>query len=215
MKKIISIEGNIGSGKSTIIERLKNSNLPFIYLPEPVDVWNEIKDSNGTTILENYYNNIKRYSFSFQMMAYITRLSQIRTQLKNSPDDCIIITERCLYTDRFVFAKMLYDSGNIDNIEYSIYLKWFDEFIDILNPGNKFYVNKMIYIKTTPEICLERTKIRNRQGEQDMPLDYLTSCNNYHTDFINEVSIPKLILDGNEKIELETIINFINNTCIL
>ena len=55
--KIFSIEGNIGSGKSTLIENLKKYETSFIYLPEPVDLWNEIKDSSGVTILEKYYQD--------------------------------------------------------------------------------------------------------------------------------------------------------------
>jgi deoxyadenosine/deoxycytidine kinase len=69
--KIISIEGNIGSGKSTLIKKLRE--LPefqngFTFLPEPVDEWNTIKDSDGITILEKYYSDQKKYAFSFQMM---------------------------------------------------------------------------------------------------------------------------------------------------
>ena len=85
MPYIISIEGNIGSGKSTFLTYLKkyingvnmngNSNIQFIQ--EPVDEWNEIKDSNGESILEKFYNNQKEYAFSFQIMAYITRLRKL------------------------------------------------------------------------------------------------------------------------------------------
>ena len=205
MVKIISIEGNIGSGKSTLIKRLKESGTNFIYLPEPVDLWNEIKDEFGTTIIEKYYLDKKKYSFSFQMMAYITRLSQIKQCIESSPKDSIIITERCLYTDRYVFAKMLYDSKLIEEIEYSIYIRWFDEF--------KIYTNLsgLIYIKTTPEICLERTKIRNRKGEEMIQLEYLESCHEYHKNCIKEFNSEKLlILNGNEDIELNSLMDFIN-----
>ena len=204
MKKIISIEGNIGSGKSTIIERLKNEkfgNVNLIFLPEPVDVWNEIKDSNGLTILEKYYSDNKRYSFSFQMMAYITRLSQLRKEIKNAPDNSIIITERCLYTDRYVFAKMLYDSGHIEDIEYTIYLKWFDEFID-------FKMSGFIYIHTDPEVCFERIKIRNRKGEENVPLEYLTNCHKYHEEWINSF-LNVHVLNGNGDINVESILELI------
>ena len=108
--KIFSVEGNIGSGKSTLIEYLKQSN-KYIYLPEPVSVWNEIKDLSGVTILENYYKDQKKYSFSFQMMAYISRLSTIKNAIKTASPDSIIFTERCIYTDREIFARMLYDSN--------------------------------------------------------------------------------------------------------
>jgi len=208
MVKIISIEGNIGSGKSTLIKNLKERGTNIIFLPEPVELWNEIKDEFGTTIIEKYYSDKKKYSFSFQMMAYITRLSQIKQCIESSPPDSIIITERCLHTDRYVFAKMLYDAKLIEEIEYSIYIRWFDEFKNYTN------LTGMIYIKTTPEICLQRTKIRNRKGEETIPLEYLDSCHQYHENWIknfeNGIGGNLLILDGNGDIEIDTLFDFIN-----
>ena len=69
--QIVSIEGNIGSGKSTLLANLKkyfNKNTTIIFLKEPVDEWSKIKDENGTTILEKFYADQEKYSFSFQMM---------------------------------------------------------------------------------------------------------------------------------------------------
>jgi len=111
MSQIISIEGNIGSGKSTILNSLKEyfkSNQKIVFLQEPVAEWNEIRDKNNITILSKFYENQKKYSFAFQMMAYISRLSLLKDTIAKYPDS-IIITERCLNTDRHVFAKMLYD----------------------------------------------------------------------------------------------------------
>jgi deoxyadenosine/deoxycytidine kinase len=195
--KIFSIEGNIGSGKSTLIKNLKKLYPDkFVYLAEPVDVWNEIKDTSGKTILENYYLDNKKYAFSFQMMAYISRLSQI-----NKIKDGIVLTERCLYTDREIFAKMLYDSGDISEIEYSIYLKWFDEF--------SFPVNGYIYVQTTPETCSKRIEIRSRKGEI-VPIDYLKNCNDYHEKWLKEKNV--LFVDGeleqNDEL-FEKIIDFV------
>jgi deoxyadenosine/deoxycytidine kinase len=206
MVKIISIEGNIGSGKSTLIKKL-NEDLSFknvLFLPEPVDVWNEIKDTNGVTILEKYYINKSRYSFSFQMMAYITRLSQIKKIIQeNTNPDLVLITERCLYTDRYVFAKMLYDSHFIEEIEYCIYLRWFDEFKEFTE------LYSIIYINTTPSVCLERVKERNRQGEQSISLEYLSECHKYHEDWIDNTLTTTFSLDGNGVINFENIKNFI------
>ena len=86
MARLISIEGNIGSGKSTLIKNLKksfNDNQDIIFLTEPVDVWNTIVDSSGETILEKYYHNQEKYAFSFQMMAYITRLTQLKENINS------------------------------------------------------------------------------------------------------------------------------------
>jgi deoxyadenosine/deoxycytidine kinase len=201
MTIIFSIEGNIGSGKSTLISLLKENLDNFVYLPEPVDIWNEIKDKHGVTILEKYYEDNERYAFSFQMMAYISRLSQIKNVIKNGVD--VLITERSVFTDYNIFAKMLYDSSKINEIEYLIYKKWFNEFIDELP------VPHIIYIKTKPETCMERVKKRNRKGET-IPLSYLQSCHDYHEKWINGTS-GILELDGENQIDINKITEFVKN----
>jgi deoxyadenosine/deoxycytidine kinase len=201
MKYIFSVEGNIGSGKSTIVKYLKE-NLKIenvIFLQEPVETWNTITDTDGTTIIQRYYANPEKYSFAFQMMAYISRLSQIKRVLNDYPD-VIIITERCLYTDFNIFAKMLYNTKMMSEIEYSIYTRWFDEFIDFS------YITAYIYITTSPSVCLERIASRSRKGEDLIPLDYLKSCDHYHREWLqNEIT-----LDIESELTLETV-NLIEN----
>jgi len=201
--EIISIEGNIGSGKSTLLSNLmehyKNNEF-VIFLNEPLDDWSLIKDANGVTMLEKFYADQEKYSFPFQMMAYISRLNILRNALKTldplSEKKYIIITERSLNTDRYVFAKMLFESGKIEDVNYQIYLNWFDTF------SEESIIQKVIYVKTEPENCFERICKRSREGEENIPLEYLKSCNKYHDDmlvnnFNNINNINKLILDGN------------------
>lgn len=208
----ISIEGNIGSGKSTLLANLRENykdNNHVIFLKEPVDEWAKIKDINGTTILEKFYADQEKYSFSFQMMAYVSRIKVLRDTLndkkekdkKDKTDDLdkkhyIIITERSLYTDKMVFAKMLYDSGKIEDVNYQIYLNWFDTF------SSEFPVHKVIYVKADPEKCYERIAKRSREGEENIPLEYLTACSLYHDNMLDKttdscVCKEQLILDGN------------------
>ena len=73
--EIFSIEGNIGSGKSTLFEELKNvySCIPnIVFLEEPVSEWEKIKNKQGEPMLQLFYRDPKKYSFSFQMMAFIS-----------------------------------------------------------------------------------------------------------------------------------------------
>ena len=90
---VVSIEGNIGSGKSTLLHNLQEyyANVPeVIFLKEPVDEWEKIKDENGVTILEKFYKNQEKYSFPFQMLAYVSRLKLLkdtRTSLTSSIKD--------------------------------------------------------------------------------------------------------------------------------
>tara|TARA_Y100000994_G_C15689997_1_gene441135 strand:+ start:658 stop:1734 length:1077 start_codon:yes stop_codon:yes gene_type:complete len=189
---IYSVEGNIGSGKSTVIKLLKekfygNKNIHFLL--EPVNEWETICDENGNTIIEKYYENQEKYAFSFQMMAYITRLAQLQTALKAGYK--YIITERSLLTDKMVFAKMLYDEKKINNIDYEIYNRWFDQFINDIPEIN------YIYIKTEPKVAEQRVITRARAGE-DIPLSYLTKCHEYHENWISNVMNEKnIIIDGN------------------
>jgi deoxyadenosine/deoxycytidine kinase len=220
--EIVSIEGNIGSGKSTLLDNLKkyfNKNDNIIFLREPVHEWSNIKDENGVTMLEKFYENQEKYSLPFQMMAYISRLkllkdafTQIKTKIQKmrsfcSDYDCtgmkpkkyVIITERSLYTDNMVFAKMLYDTKKIEYINYQIYLNWFYAF------SEEFPVDKIIYVRADPETCHKRINVRNREGEDNIRLDYLKSCSEYHEKMLDKnssecVCSNQLILNGNYNI---------------
>lgn len=203
MFKIVSIEGNIGSGKSTLLENLRKhykDDAHVIFLREPVDDWEKIKDSEGNTMLQKFYADQEKYSFAFQMMAYISRLKILRDTIKNITNNSnalrknmpkyVIITERSLYTDKYVFAKMLHDQGKIEDVCYQIYLNWFEEF------ANDFPINYSVYVNTEPQKCYERVHIRARVGEEIIPLSYLQDCHNYHEEFLANTD-NKLILDGN------------------
>jgi len=197
--RIFTIDGNIGSGKSTLLNHLKEHYMndeTIIFADEPVSEWQTICDSNGMSMLEKFYTDQKTYSFPFQMMAYISRLDILRKIVKANPN-AIIITERSLHTDRLVFAKMLFDSGLIEDVNYQIYLKWFDTFIE------DYPITGVIYVKTDPSVCFDRIKQRSRTGESDIPLDYLTKCDAYHESMMKEirmVSSEILTLNGNQDI---------------
>jgi len=193
MITIFTIEGNIGSGKSTLIRLLQKKYDDIVCILEPVDQWGKIKDQKGESILSKFYKDQKKYSFSFQMMAYISRLASIKRVIeKNDKKSLMIVTERSVYTDKEVFAKMLYDDDKIEDVNYKIYLQWFDEFIkDIPLAG-------IIYLKTSPEISLKRIIKRSRKGEI-IPLEYLEKCHKYHEEWLKNKKI--LILNGNLEFE--------------
>jgi deoxyguanosine kinase len=205
---IISFDGNIGSGKSTTCEEyeqyLRNgmgvggndgtSFFPNIdevcFLDEPVALWNQVCDENGVNILTNLYKDIRANAFKFQMMAYISRLSLLRKAVKD-PKIKLIITERSVETDRNVFAKMLYDTGDISHDEFQIYTLWFDEFLTDVPLGG------IVYIHASPDVCVERIHKRARAGETIHP-EYIERCHKYHEDWIRSKNCPLLELPANE-----------------
>ena len=199
---IVSIDGNIGSGKTTGKAKLRehimslkknNEDDSIIFVDEPTGDWEQIKDENGVPILTNLYIDVKRFAFRFQMMAYITRLQKLRQALK-MPNVRLIITERCLLTDAHVFAKMLYDSKKIEQDEYDIYTRWFDEFAKEVEPSC------IIYFKASTEVCVNRIQKRNRPGESKIGFEYLEECNRSHDEWLNstpsKITIQTLILNA-------------------
>lgn len=193
---LLSIEGNIGSGKSKLLELLKNlykDNENVIFIDEPVSEWETVK-ANDKNIIELFYQNKEKYSFPFQILAYITRLRKLLDALENNPDKTIIC-ERSIYTDKHVFAKMLYQQDYINEIEWQSYNYWFDTFKD------KTKLDTIIYIQTDPSKCYDRIKKRNRSGESDIPLDYLEHCHNLHQKWL-ENNETENIIKFNGNIEL-------------
>lgn len=192
------IEGNIGAGKSTFItlfqkylENDENSHL----LLEPVESWLNTKDSNGKHILQHYYEDQKKYGFTFQMNAFISRVHEIEEMKKLNKKNNFV--ERSVYTDRNVFTQLNVDSGNIDEIQHKVYEQWFSVFSEKFDLRPQGY----IYLKTTPEICEERIKKRDRSGESSIPLEYLTKLDILHTNWLKrecENGIPVLEIDVTE-----------------
>jgi len=174
--RIVSFEGNIGSGKTTLVKQLKEryANHPgILFLEEPVDVWERIKQ-DGKTILQLFYGNPRKYSFAFQVLAYRTRSNLIQEALVNNPDVKLILMERSLEADNEIFAKMLFEQGLMESCEYDIYKT-------IADPdNNEYYVDGIVWLRTEPEVCLERVQTRGREGEEKMSLHYLEKCDMYH-----------------------------------
>ena len=197
MAIIISVDGNIGSGKSTFVAQLKKQlrwikNKKIIYLQEPVKEWESFVDKQtNENILQKFYTNPDNWSFSFQMMAYISRVAQLKNIInKHKNDNYVIITERSVLTDKNVFAQMLYDAKKIHDIDYQIYTRWFNEFTQDIQ------ISGIVYVHTTPEKCHERIIKRNRTGE-NIPIEYLKRCHEYHENWLNDYS-KKIIIDNEE-----------------
>ena len=211
------IEGNIGVGKSTMLKNIKKTlgnyynNIPVIYLQEPVEIWESIKDKNDENIIEKFYKDNKKYSFSFQMMALISKLEYLNNIL-DKYRECIVISDRSVFTDKNIFAKMLYDSNDMEEINYKIYIKWFEHYT------KKVQLTGIIYLQSNPEICFERIKERNRKGE-NIPLEYLQKCHNYHELWLNnekdilfiDATVNKIQKAEEYDINVKSIQKFISN----
>lgn len=200
------IEANIGAGKTTFINKLKHKYVNdnnIVCIEEPVDDWMKLKDSNNNNILNMFYHNPKRWAYTFQTNAFISRIECINRKYKTNKINFI---ERSIYTDKNCFALICKEKGYMNQIEWNLYNNCFEQL------KNKFNIEPSgyIYIKTSPETCYERIKKRNRGEEYNITLEYLKDLDDKHDKWLNDISnyVPKLIIDGEKDFENDEIIFF-------
>jgi deoxyadenosine/deoxycytidine kinase len=202
IKKYILIEGNIGSGKTTLIDKLSN-NEKYEVIREPVDLWLQIKGTDNKNLLQEFYENPSRYAHLFQTMVFITRLQSIEhDQVKN-----IRFCERSILTDKYVFGKACINSGKMSDIEINCYNIWFDWL------ENNFFKkpDTIIYLQCSPEKCYDRIKERARSEESSVPLAYLKELHDLHEEWINNTDIPSLTINNDIDNNFDSIINQIKD----
>lgn len=192
---IISVDGNIGSGKSTLIKFLKKKYKNITVVDEPVNQWLSILDSDSKNILQKFYEGSERYSYTFQNFAFITRSMNLIDKINSLKYKLflkkVIITERSVETDKNIFAKMLFDTNQMTLLEYNMYNYWYEK----LFPEVK--IKNIIYLKTSPDIAFERIKKRNRIEEKDVTKEYIDTVHDYHEKWLNNKKYSMCILDGN------------------
>lgn len=190
----ILVEGNIAVGKSTFIHRLKNQlGVNASIHCEPVDKWTNLR---GTNLLnEMYLDPIHR---SFHIQSYIQLTMAMTQQLfSNKP---IKVMERSLDSGRHVFTEAMKVSRHIDSTEYNILDEWY-QWLEQRNVPT----NEIIYLRSTPELALNRLRRRNRPEEEKVNLDYLTLIHDLHERWLmtpNKVNGPKVtVIDQNQSLE--------------
>ena len=198
---IISLDGNIGAGKSTLLAEIRKS-IPELYVvDEPVGQWTALKNDTGKNLLELFYEDKRRWAYTFQNCAILTRLKNIKEAVEhldsNGKGPQVILTERSVLTDKYVFAQMLRDGGDIDSLEWELYDSWFSIF------SKQHQVNGIVYLSTSSTTSKERIHIRNRQGEDRIQLDYLDALDLQHKKWIESTDIPVLTLSTEPGASLE------------
>ncbi len=192
---VFFIEGNIGTGKSTflkMIENMKDNRYQVIY--EPVDTWTSFTDSSGKNILQYFYDDPKRFAYTFQNTAFISRVEKLK-EIDESKKAVFI--ERSIWSDKHIFAKNCFESGTMSEIEYKLYLKWFTWLEE--NVGFK-YNHEFVYLQCLPELSFERMQTRSREEESGVTLDYLSQIYTKHEqwfkDLAKEQKVPITILNA-------------------
>ena len=199
---LIYIEGNIGSGKSTLIKLIKSDfNLGIYFVDEPVKEWLALDDNNGKNILQYFYDDISRYGFMFQINASITKVENIKKIFLEpyySHKLSTVLAERSIFSDRYCFAENLYDNQKMETIEWNLYTNYFNW---ITNSFPNIVPDGYIYIKTDPKICHKRIHKRDRKEETTISLEYLTELDMKHNKWLDNTEIQVCIIDGSVDFE--------------
>jgi len=196
--KTLIVEGNIGAGKSTLLHILKQYlQVNIVY--EPLTMWQHVTDDQN--LLDNFYKNPKRWAYSFQSYAFITRIIKQKQERMQHPDKTQIL-ERSVFSDRYCFAKNCYAQGFMSALEWKLYQEWFTWLVSeyVIKPDG------IIYLRVEPEICHARLQRRARHEEESISLAYLTQLHNLHDNWlVNEQSmpyqekIPVVTIDGDKE----------------
>lgn len=178
---IFTVEGNVGSGKTTMLKSIMNTDPEIVVILEPVDDWMNVRLETGSaSLFELYYNDKVKYGFAFQMMALQTRFDNMIKMCKQN-DGKIILCERSFLTDMNVFAKLMAIKGFISPIEMLVYNKWYESISELIDLD----IRGSIYLRADPATCLTRVNKRNRKGEEGISIEYLTELHDAHEGWLN------------------------------
>ncbi len=179
--KIISVEGNIGAGKTTLIRMLKDLMPDAEFLFEPIEKW---QDVGGENLLEAFYKDSSRYAFLFQCRAFMTRIKQLEEKMTDPSCKDIIVIERSWFSDRMCFSQVLRDDGTITEMEWTVYKELFDQMFRFISKAN-MRIDKYIYVTCDTSVVACRIKERNRGEESSIPLNYLKKLKVKHDSWLN------------------------------
>ena len=189
--KHIAVCGNIGSGKTTLVEKLSR-HYGWQPLFESVD---------HNPYLKDFYEDMTRWAFHLQIYFLNSRFNQIR-QIRDS--DKAIIQDRTIYEDAYIFAANLHKSQHISDRDYQSYLDIFHSMISMVQPPDL-----LIYLKADIPKLVQQIQKRGREYEYSIRLEYLKNLNDHYDQWIGSYDKGKLlIIDVNKMDFVERIEDF-------
>jgi len=192
----VTIEGNIGAGKTTLAHLLSKHYQARLILEEFAD----------NPFLQKFYENPQQFAFPLELFFMAERYKQLKELLQTKDMFQTITISDYLFTKCLLFARV-----NLPEEEFRLYQKLFD----IINP-QILQPDILIYLHAPVQKLQANIKKRNRSYEQEIPNNYLYSLQDTYMSYIKQHNIKSLIVDtgnadflGNES-HLETIINALN-----
>lgn len=174
----IVIEGTVGCGKTTLAKYLSEYT--------GIKLYEELINEDTNTLLNKFYNDLKRWSFPLQIHYLNERFNMIKNINKNNNG----ILDRSIYGDK-IFAQMLNEDGNMTNEEYRTYISLLDNMLEHVTPPEL-----IVYLKCSTKIAIDRLNGRNRGSEKNVPISYWTRLNEKYDEWYNNFDLSnKIIID--------------------
>ncbi len=172
----IAVAGNIGAGKTTLSELLSKH---YKWTPHYEDV-----DQNP--YLNDFYNDMQRWSFNLQIYFLNSRFQQILDIRKSGKT---IIQDRTIYEDAEIFAPNLHSMGLMSTRDFNNYKKLFDLMVSLIQPPDL-----LIYLRATVPTLVNQIQKRGREYENSIRLDYLKQLNERYDGWVDNYKMGKLLI---------------------
>lgn len=172
----VAVAGNIGAGKSSLTRLLADR---FGWTP-----YFESVDDNP--YLADFYADMKRWSFHLQMYFLANRFRNHKQMIESGKS---VIQDRSIYEDAEIFARNLFDMGNMERRDYENYVALFRVMMEYLKPPDL-----MIYLKSSVDTLLAQIARRGREFEQGITREYLELLNRHYEDWIGRYTMGPLLI---------------------
>ena len=193
--KYIAIAGNIGCGKSTLVDFICRS-----YGLEPF-----FEPNANNPYLRDFYKDMKRWAFHSQVY-FLSHKFRIHQELQVQREKKTVVQDRTIYEDAEVFAAYLQKRRFILKRDWEVYQDLYQTIVQTLRPPDL-----MIYLRASVRTIRQRIRVRGRPEEQAIPVSYLRSLNTlYESWFDSYERSPTIILETDNLNYLEDLEHRIN-----
>lgn len=192
MSKLIAVAGNIGAGKSSLVEFLERRNgMRAVYEPYTTNPY-----------LDDFYADMKGFGFQSQLY-FLTHKFRLHLSLGQTHAGSVVL-DRTIYEDAEIFAKNLFHEGMISARDFGLYTELYDSMKLALRPPDL-----LIYLRCSVKAIRRRIRQRGRPSEQSIPLAYLQRLNALYEDWIARYDIcPVLVWDSEKQDYLTDLVDW-------
>ena len=174
--KHVAIAGNIGAGKTTLAERLaKHFDWDVFY-----------EDVENNPYLQDFYENMPRWSFNLQVYFLNSRFNQI---IEIQEGNRTVIQDRTIYEDAHIFAPNLFEMGLMSKRDFENYVSLFKTIGSLFKPPDL-----LIYLRASTNTLINQIKRRGREYESNIRFEYLDRLNNYYENWISNYNNGRLLI---------------------